>query len=44
LGACAISLAIFLVVELNQPLEGFINVSSAPLRNALKHINDSSGR
>jgi hypothetical protein len=43
LGACAISAAIFLVVELNQPLEGFINVSSAPLRNALKHINDSSG-
>jgi len=39
LGACAISAAIFLVLELNQPLEGFIKVSSAPLRNALQHLN-----
>jgi hypothetical protein len=37
-GACAISAAIFLVLELNQPLDGFIKVSSAPLRNALSHI------
>src|SRR5262252_5999832 len=43
LGACAISAAIFLVLELDRPLEGFIKVSSAPLRNALQHINDSSG-
>ena len=40
LGACAISAAIFLVLELNQPLEGFIKVSSAPLRNALLHLNE----
>jgi len=40
LGACAISAAIFLVLELNQPLEGFVKVSSAPLRNALQHINE----
>ena len=39
LGACAISAAIFLVHELSQPLEGVINVSAAPLRNALKHLN-----
>jgi len=39
LGACAISAAIFLVLELDRPLEGFIKVSSAPLRNALQHIN-----
>lgn len=38
IGACAISAAIFLVLELNQPLDGFIKVSSAPLRNALNHL------
>ena len=34
---CAISMfgAIFLILELNQPLEGIIKVSSAPLHNAL---------
>ena len=37
-GACAISAAIFLVLELNQPLDGLIKVSSAPLRNALQHV------
>jgi len=39
LGSCAISAAIFLVLELDRPLEGFIKVSDAPLRNALQHIN-----
>ena len=38
-GACAISVAIFLVIELNRPLEGFIKISDAPLRNALQHLN-----
>lgn len=37
-GACAISAAIFLVLELNRPLDGLIKVSSAPLRNALQHL------
>jgi hypothetical protein len=37
-GACAISAAIFLVLELNRPLEGIAKVSSAPLRNALQHL------
>jgi hypothetical protein len=37
-GACAISAAIFLVLELNRPLEGCIKVSNAPLQNALKHV------
>lgn len=37
-GACALSAAIFLVLELNRPLEGFIRVSSAPLQNALRHL------
>ena len=37
-GACAISAAIFLVLELNQPLNGLIKVSSAPLQNAMKHL------
>jgi hypothetical protein len=26
------------VLELNQPLEGLIKVSSTPLRNALQHL------
>ena len=37
--ACAVSVAIFLVIELNQPLEGFIKISNAPLRNALQYLN-----
>lgn len=37
-GACAVSAAIFLVLELNRPLEGFVRISNAPLRNALQHL------
>jgi hypothetical protein len=40
LGACAVSAAILLVLELNRPLEGLITVSSGPLQNALRHLND----
>lgn len=40
LGACAVSAAIFLVLELDQPLEGIIKVSAAPLQNALQHIDE----
>jgi hypothetical protein len=36
--SCALSAAIFLVLELNRPLDGFIKVSNAPLRNALQHL------
>jgi len=39
-GACAISAAIFLVLEMNQPLDGFIKVSNAPMRNALQHLGE----
>ncbi len=39
LGACAVSAAIYLVIELDRPLEGFIKVSDAPLRNALQHLD-----
>ena len=39
LGACSVSAAIFLVLELNRPLEGFIVASDVPLRNALQHLN-----
>lgn len=38
LGACAVSAAIFLVLELSEPLEGVIKVSGAPLQNALRHL------
>lgn len=37
-GACAISAAIFLVLELNRPFDGIMKVSSAPLRNAVEHL------
>jgi hypothetical protein len=37
-GACALSAAISLVLELNQPLDGLIKVSCAPLQNALHHM------
>lgn len=37
-GACAISGAIFLVLELNQPLDGVIKVSDGPMRDALEHL------
>ncbi|MCM3870387.1 MAG: DUF4239 domain-containing protein [Pyrinomonadaceae bacterium] len=33
--ALSVSLAIFLILELNRPFDGFIQISSAPLRNAL---------
>ena len=39
LGACTFAAAIFLVVELDQPLEGFIKASDIPLRNALQQLN-----
>jgi hypothetical protein len=39
LGACAISAAIFLVLDLDRPLEGFIKISSNPIRDALAHLD-----
>jgi hypothetical protein len=39
-GAAAISAAIFLVLELNEPFDGVIRVSSAPMRNALQHLGE----
>jgi hypothetical protein len=33
--ACSMAGAIFLILELNHPLDGFVKVSSAPLRKAL---------
>jgi hypothetical protein len=39
LGACAISAAIFLVLDLDRPLEGLIKISSNPMRDALSHLN-----
>jgi hypothetical protein len=38
IGACALSAAISLVIELNRPLDSFIKVSSAPLHSALQHM------
>jgi hypothetical protein len=30
--------AVFLILELNRPLDGIVKVSSAPMRNALEHL------
>jgi hypothetical protein len=38
LGALSVSGAIFLILELDQPFGGVIQLSSAPLRNALAHL------
>ncbi|HEY6926311.1 MAG TPA: hypothetical protein VI653_22695, partial [Steroidobacteraceae bacterium] len=37
---CALSLAgaVFMIEELNRPLEGLMKISSTPLRYALAHI------
>jgi hypothetical protein len=37
-GACAVSAAIFLVLELNRPLDGMIKVSNAPMMHALRQM------
>jgi hypothetical protein len=37
-GACAVSAAIFLVLELNQPFDGLVKVSKGPLWTALQHL------
>jgi hypothetical protein len=36
--ALSVSAAIFLILELDQPFEGLIRFSSAPLRNALAYL------
>jgi len=36
--ACTMSAAIFLILEMNRPLDGFIKVSSAPLRKTLEYL------
>ena len=36
--ACSMAAALLLILEMNRPLEGFIHVSSAPLRNALENL------
>ena len=36
--ACSMSAAVFLILEMNRPLDGFIKVSGAPLRNAMEQL------
>lgn len=38
LAAVSVSGAIFLILELDQPFDGLIHISSAPMRNALAHL------
>jgi CBS domain containing-hemolysin-like protein len=38
ISALSVSGAMFLILEMNQPLNGVIKVSSAPLRKALEHL------
>jgi len=37
-GALAPATAMFLVIEMNQPMDGFIRIPSAPMLNALEHL------
>ena len=39
---CALSIAasIFLIVEMGQPFEGLLKISSAPLHYALSHLGE----
>jgi hypothetical protein len=36
--AWSVAGAIFLILEMDRPFEGLIQVSSAPLRNAVSHL------
>jgi len=38
LAAVSVSGAIFLILELDQPFDGLIHISSAPMRNVLAHL------
>ncbi len=38
--ALSVTVAVFLILELDQPFEGLIQVSSAPLRYALSHLGE----
>ena len=38
LAALSVSGAIFLILELDIPFDGMIQISPAPLRNALEHL------
>ena len=38
LAALSVSGAIFLILELDQPFDGLIHISSVPMRNALAHL------
>jgi len=40
LSACSMAGAIFLVLEMSQPLDGAIKVSSGPILNALTHLGE----
>ncbi|MDR3534347.1 MAG: hypothetical protein P4L90_27765, partial [Rhodopila sp.] len=39
IGAVSVAGAIFLILEMNQPYEGFMRISDAPVRNALAQID-----
>lgn len=36
--ACSMSAAVFLILELNRPLDGFLRVSIAPLHNIMQYL------
>jgi Protein of unknown function (DUF4239) len=38
--ACTMAAAIFLILEMNEPLDGFIKVSSGPIHKALEHLGE----
>jgi hypothetical protein len=43
LAALSVSGAIFLILELDMPFDGVIQISPAPMRNALIHLGHCHG-
>jgi len=44
ISALSVSGALFLILEMNSPLEGMIKISSAPLHKALEHLGKDAGK
>jgi len=43
-GAVAVSMAVFAIVELSTPYVGLVNVSSTPIERVMKVVNDGAGQ
>jgi hypothetical protein len=44
ISAISVSGALYIILEMEKPLEGIIKVSSAPLQKALEHLGKEAGK